>query len=162
MSRPRTLPTARSAYRLGDPAGEYPFYSGEGAALYPGRWNAAGEALIYASEHYSTAMLEKLAHHSGELPPNKHFLEITLPAGMTYEVVTKDRLPGWHNKNARISKAFGSAWFQEGRSALLFVPSLVAREELNILINPHHPDAKLIELGLETPIWWDARLFRAG
>jgi len=48
-------------------------------------------------------------------------------------------LPDWHKRDGR---AFGSAWLEAGRSALLIVPSRVAREERNILINPRHPDAK--------------------
>ena len=39
--------------------------------------------MIYASQHYSTAMLEKLVRASGELPPNQHFIEITIPNGVT-------------------------------------------------------------------------------
>jgi hypothetical protein len=34
--------------------------------------------------------------------------------------------------------------YEERRSALLLVPSMVARVERNILINPVHPDARRI------------------
>lgn len=146
------------AYRIGDARGEFEIFSGEGAGKYPGRWNRAGEALIYACEHYSTAMLELLVR-TGEVPPNQHFIEITLPAGVTYEVVTKDILPGWSDRNCAAAKRFGSAWIRERRSAILFVPSVVARMEQNILISPAHPDASRIKAGLEQPIWWDRRLF---
>jgi len=47
------------AYRIGDPAGAYPIFDAAGSKLYPGRWNTPTSPLIYASEHYSTAMLEK-------------------------------------------------------------------------------------------------------
>ncbi len=45
--------------------------------------------------------LEKLAHFNGVLPSNQHFIEITLPAGTTYQVVTKDTLPDWHKRDGR-------------------------------------------------------------
>ena len=148
------------AYRIGDPAGRYKIYSGEGAALAEARWHEKGQEIIYASEHYSTAMLEKLAHFNGILPPNQHFITIEIPTATSYEVVTKDSLPDWiHRPNAR---QFGSRWFSESRSAILIVPSYVAREERNILINPNHTDARLIKPGLEQPIWWDSRVLAPG
>jgi RES domain-containing protein len=77
--------------------------------------------MLYTSEHYSTAMLEKLAHGSGRLPPNQHFIEITLPNGVTYEMVSPAHLPGWDHIGGAASKAYGEASQQAKRSLLLFV-----------------------------------------
>ncbi len=49
----RRLGRSLRAYRMGDPAGVHPAYSGDGSRLYPGRWNEKGQPVIYASEHYS-------------------------------------------------------------------------------------------------------------
>ena len=68
----RHLRESLRAYRMGDPAGEHPVFSGEGARVYRGRWNERGQAVIYASEHYSTALLEVLAR-TGEMPRNQHW-----------------------------------------------------------------------------------------
>ena len=154
----RRLRKPLRAYRMGDPAGEYLVYSGEGSRAYPGRWNERGQAVIYASEHYSTALLETLAR-TGEMPRNQHYVEIEIPAGVTYEVVTKDSLPGWCDLDGAVARAFGAAWFKEWRSAILIVPSVVTRVESNVLIHPHHEEAKSISVGLETPVYWDSRLF---
>ena len=143
---------------MGDPAGEHPVYSGEGARVHPGRWNERGQTVIYASEHYSTAVVETLAR-TGEMPCNQHYVEIEIPVGVTYEVVTKDTLPGWCDVDGAVARGFGSAWFREERSAILIVPSVVARMERNVVINPHHDDAGPISVGLETPAYWDSRLF---
>lgn len=115
--------------------------------------------MLYTSERYSTAMLEKLVHGNGRLPPNQHYIEITIPNGLSYEVVTKDSLPGWHEADCVVSRVFGEAWVGERRSALLIVPSVVARIERNILINPAHEEFAAIAYGLHQPVWWDARLF---
>jgi RES domain-containing protein len=81
-------------YRIGDPDGRYPIFDATGSTLYPGRWNTPASPVIYTSEHYSTAMLEKLIHGSGSLPPNQHFIEITLPNGVSYEFLAPAHLPG--------------------------------------------------------------------
>lgn len=146
-------------YRIGDPRGEFPIYDGRGSALFPGRWNDPKTPVIYAGEHYSTATLEKLARGEGYLPPNQHYIAITVPKGTSYEIVTKDHLPGWDARLPATSRAFGARWVREARSAVLLVPSYVARIERNVVINPAHADAKGIEISLPEPVWWDERLF---
>ena len=150
------------AYRIGDPNGRYPIYDATGSKLYPGRWNTPASPMIYASEHYSTAMLEKLVHGSGVLPPNQHYIEITIPTGVSYEILNTANLPGWDDAAGTASKPFGEAWQQSGRSAILIVPSVVARIENNVLINLEHRDARSITHSLHQPVWWDTRLYGSG
>ena len=57
----RELAETLTVWRIGDPDGRFPIYSGEGAALCEGRWHRKGQDIIYTSEHYGTAMLEKCA-----------------------------------------------------------------------------------------------------
>jgi RES domain-containing protein len=158
----RGLPEAMRVFRIGDPEGRFPIYSGEGAAVTEGRWHTRGQEVIYTCQHYSTAMLEKLAHYNGVLPPNQHYIEIAIPAGTSYEVVTKDSLPDWHLRDSQKARAHGSTWLEERRTAILVVPSYVAREETNVLINPRHADARAIRPSVERPVVWDARLFDKG
>ena len=156
---PRTLREAMRAYRIGDPAGQCPVWSTEGATRTSGRWHEAGAEVIYASEHYSTAMLEKLVHWNGALPPNQHFIEIAMPPGTSYEVVTADIVPDWADRGGEAARRFGRRWYDESRSTILLVPSVVARMERNVVINRRHPDFQSLSVGLETPVWWDQRLF---
>lgn len=104
-------------------------------------------------------MLEKLVHYSGVLPPNQHFVEVAIPAGTTYEVFSEAHHPRWSDRGGDVSRAFGTSWYEEGRSAVLLVPSVVARMEKNVVINTSHEDFSGIAPGLEIPIWWDDRLF---
>ena len=147
------------AYRIGDPAGAHSIFDAAGSKLYPGRWNTPTSPMIYASEHYSTAMLEKLVHGSGQLPPNQHFIEILIPNGISYEFFDPKNLPRWDDPIPDTSKAFGEAWQNSHRSLLLIVPSIVARVEPNFLINPDHPEFPQITYSLHKPVWWDDRLF---
>lgn len=149
-----------TCFRIGDPQGEHPIYSAAGSKLFPGRWNDSEHPVVYASQHYSTAMLEKLVHGNGRLPPNQHFIEINIPPGVSYEMVSKDTLPGWFSEDCAAARSHGIAWHAGRRSAVLVVPSVVARMELNVVINVDHPDAKAITYSLHQPVWWDRRLFR--
>ena len=148
-------------YRIGDPAGAYPIFDPTGSKIAPGRWNTPASPMIYTSEHYSTAMLEKLVHGSGLLPPNQHYIEILLQPGLSYEELNAAALPAWADPAPSVaSKTFGEAWYQQQRSLLLFVPSVVARLEFNILINPSHPEFSSVQApSRHHPVWWDSRLF---
>ncbi len=157
----QTLDRTLTCFRIGDPAGAYPIFDATGSTLAPGRWNTVGSPIIYAAEHYSTALLEKLVHGSGRLPPNQHFVEITIPRGLSYEVFSTPALPGWDSMPATVSKAFGERWCLDKRSAVLLVPSVVARLDRNVLINPAHPHFAAIEASLHQQVFWDRRLFGA-
>ncbi|MGE5539757.1 MAG: RES family NAD+ phosphorylase [Gemmatimonas sp.] len=146
-------------YRIGDPNGTYPIFDATGSKLYPGRWNTSACPMIYAAEHYSTAMLEKLVHGSGSVPPNQHYIEITIPPGVSYEVLNVAALPDWFEQAGASSKRYGDEWQTSRRSLILLVPSVVARIERNVLINPEHPDFPRIATSLHQPVWWDSRLF---
>jgi RES domain-containing protein len=147
-----------TVYRIGDAAGEFAVWHPGGAMRYPGRWNVMGDAVIYAAQAYSLAMLEKLAHWNGVLPQNQHFVAAMIPAGVSYEVFQPAAHVGWNAGVQMVAKRFGSIWLREVRSAVLIVPSVIAPMENNVLVNPLHSDAARIVPGLEQPVWWDARL----
>lgn len=157
----QTLDRTLSGFRIGDPRGAHPIFDATGSTIAPGRWNTAGSPIIYTSEHYSTALLEKLVHGSGRLPPNQHYIEITIPRGLSYEVFSPPSLPGWDSLPATVSKDFGEKWCFERRSVILLVPSVVARPDSNILINPAHRDFSSIRASLHQSVYWDRRLFGA-
>ncbi|MBE7212133.1 MAG: RES family NAD+ phosphorylase [Gluconacetobacter diazotrophicus] len=157
--RAQVLDRVLSAWRIGDPDGDHPIFDATGSRLFPGRWNTPSSPMIYTSEHYSTAMLEKLVHGNGRLPPNQYAVEITIPPGVTYEVLSTAHHPGWDDPDCLVARSIGAAWQRSRRSLLLLVPSVAARMERNILINPAHPDFPRVTHSLHEPVWWDDRLF---
>jgi RES domain-containing protein len=104
-------------------------------------------------------MLEKLVHANLAMPANQHFIKITIPNGVSYEVFQTAAHPGWDSRNETICKAFAQTCHDEKRSALLIVPLIPARIERNFLINPVHPDARGITHRLPEPVWCDERLY---
>ncbi len=156
----QVLDRTLKAYRIGDPSGRYPIMDAAGSTLYPGRWNSIATPVLYCSEHYSTNMLEKLVHGGGGIPPNQHFVEITIDAGASYETFSTAAHPGWDAPIPTLSQAYGADWIIKQRSLLLLAPSVVARMERNVMINPAHPEfAHKVRSSLHEPVYWDGRLF---
>ena len=147
------------AWRIAD--GRFDPFSPVGASLVGGRWNSPGLGVIYASRSYAGAMLECLAHAGiGRVPRTHVAVEITIAEAVAVERHDESGLPAaWDRADLRVARAFGDAWIRERRTAVLVVPSVVARREGNVLINPQHPDFRGIVAGTPEPVIWDARLF---
>lgn len=138
----------------------HPIFDGRGARLYGARWNSPGREVIYASASYGCAMLERLVHAGvGVLPKSQVSIVIHVPAVAIEEVTPKD-VPGWDRPDLVASRACGDLWLVEKRSAVLLVPSIVARGDKNVLINPAHPEFAKITCSDPEPVIWDARLFK--
>jgi RES domain-containing protein len=139
----------------------YPIYDGSGAALEGARWNSPGRSLIYASEHYATAILEKLVHAGRtQLPGAHHAAGIHIPDDLPAEHFDPGAVPGWETEESATARAYGDGWHAAGRTAVLIVPSLPGQPvERNFVINPSHPDAVRIRVGPSFEVVWDGRLF---
>ncbi|HWI11730.1 MAG TPA: RES domain-containing protein [Burkholderiaceae bacterium] len=147
------------AWRIAD--GRFDPFSPVGASLVGGRWNSPGLGVIYASRSYAGAMLECLAHAGiGRVPRTHVAVEIAIAEALAVERHDESSLPaGWDHADLRVARAFGDTWIRELRTAVLVVPSVVARREGNVLINPRHPHFSGIIAGAPEPVVWDARLF---
>ena len=150
---------AWQAWRIAD--GRFDAFSPIGASLVGGRWNSPGHGVIYASRSYAGAMLECLAHAGiGRVPRTHVAIEISVAAAVTTERHDESSLPvGWDHADLGVARAFGDAWIRERRTAVLVVPSVVARREGNVLLNPQHPEFRMIVASSPEPVVWDARLF---
>jgi RES domain-containing protein len=139
--------------------------SGAGAARTGGRWNQAGDPLVYASESQALACLETVVHlNAGGLPLNRYLVAITIPDPVWTNALTETQasLPvGWDaDPPGRVSIRFGAAWLRGMGSALLRVPSAIVPDEYNVLINPKHPGAAAITAAKLRRWLYDPRLGR--
>jgi RES domain-containing protein len=150
---------AWQAWRIAD--GRFDPFSPVGASLVGGRWNSPGLGVIYASRSYAGALLVCLAHAGiGRVPRTHVAVEITVPGAVTVERYDESSLPdGWDHADLRVARAFGDAWTRERRTAVLVLPSVVARREANVLLNPQHPDFRTVTARRPEPVVWDARMF---
>lgn len=139
----------------------YHLPDGEGARLYPGRWNLSGSAVVYASATLSLAVLETLVHVDSDLlPDDLIILSADIPDELAMETFHDRDLPSnWREYPApEALQVLGTQWVQRGQTAVLSVPSAVVPGERNYLLNPAHPDFSKIKWSKPSPYKWDRRL----
>jgi RES domain-containing protein len=69
------------------------------------------------------------------------------------------RLPAWQASQPNpISQNFGDRWYDEQRSAVLIVPSVLSPFEHNVLIHQAHAETRSIRVGESLPATMDERL----
>jgi RES domain-containing protein len=107
-------------------------------------------------------MLEILVHTNiGRIPKTHQYVVADVPENVNVEQYDHASLPsGWDSENILVARGFGDRWLSEARSAVLLVPSVVVRSEWNALVNPAHPDARLLTCSNPENVIWDKRLFQ--
>lgn len=146
-------------FRISRPAFVATSLSGQGAAMYPGRWNSLGVRIAYTAGSAALAMLEMLVHVDKEdVPAGQRLLSFEVPDDAIERLSSLPR--GWNElPYSAAVRAVGDAWAAASRSLALQVPSAVARYENNLLINPAHPRFAEIARVADDDLALDARLF---
>jgi RES domain-containing protein len=139
----------------------HPTFAGTGAEIHGGRWNSPGRRVIYCSDSFAGTILEIIAHARPRRLPGRHrCVRIRIPEEIAVEVVEEAELPGWDAADLLVSRRVGDHWLEEERSAVLSVPSVVARPfGRTLLINPTHPAFPRITTESAVEVVWDPRLF---
>jgi RES domain-containing protein len=136
---------------------------GEGAYRYGGRWSSAGTRLAYTSEHQSLAMLEYFVHlDSDNAPADLVLVTAEIPGDLSRKrIITQDLPSYWRDSPARAELArFGDEFAQQAKHCILIVPSALAPNENNWLLNPQHASIRKIVLWKVSPLRYDPRMFR--
>jgi RES domain-containing protein len=137
--------------------------SGDGAKKSGGRWNKKGTPVLYTSESIALACLETMVHINAQgLPLTRYLVRIDIPIrvwNLAKRLNMKTAGLGWDALPAgTASIERGQKWLQSNTSALLFVPSVVIPQASNVLVNPMHPDIKLIKAKKIETFSYDPRL----
>lgn len=148
-----------TVYRLVKTARAHEAFTGEGARLFGGRWNAPGSRVVYTSATRSLALLETLVHVDASLPlPSFSFLSATL-APDDIETLPADAFA--RRDDLAHTRALGEAWLRAARRPALAVPSVIVPQETNYLLNPTHPDFPRLARGPALAFRFDQRLVPA-
>lgn len=126
------------------------------------RWNSMYTPMVYASSSRALALLEVAVHLNinSELPSDRFYIEIEVPDQLAIEFLDRHALPaGWDARPPlMVSQQLGDAFVRRATAAVLRVPSCIVPAEYNYLINPAHPDARLITLVGSEQVNFDRRL----
>lgn len=133
--------------------------SGEGAARAGARWNSLGVRMGYTASSVSLALLELLVHVDREnVPTNRRLLTFEVPDNAVTRL--KELPDGWDALPYSSSvRACGDGWVARATSLALLVPSVVARHESNILVNPNHARFHEVKLLDDESLALDQRFF---
>lgn len=138
-------------------------FDGEGSYRYGGRWSSVGTRIVYTAEHLSLAMIEYFVRIESDASPGDLVLATAeIPDGVSRISIALGQLP----KNWRFSPAprelarIGDRFVDEGRAAILMVPSVLAPSESNWLINPRHAEFPRVRIRSLEPFYYDHRFFR--
>ena len=140
----------------------YQTVDGVGGLYVSGRWHTKGHPVVYCTLNPATALLETLVHieiDSEDRPEHFQILRIEGPDSLSIERIEVDSLsPNWR-EDATTTQAIGDRWLSERRSLLLQVPSALVPETWNVLVNPQHAEAGLLQVTAMYEHAFDARLF---
>lgn len=132
--------------------------SGEGAALYGGRWNPVGLKTLYSAQHISLAILEILVRTVNGVHPLDYYLIILeMPDNSIVKIDSSSLKNNW-KVNIEYSQWIGEEFLKEKKSLVLQVPSAIVERENNFVINPFHKDFKKVRIIGYEPLMLDERL----
>lgn len=132
---------------------------GTGGLHASGRWHTRGRRIVYAAGTRALAILEMLVHTDPEdVPDHLVLLTLDIPDEVSAEEKSETSLPAEWRSRPTACRAIGDTWLDSLRTAVLHVPSAVAPDERNTLINPAHPDAARITILQTQPFEFDPRL----
>lgn len=135
--------------------------SGTGAALYGGRWHSKGTYILYTATSSSLALLESIVHMTSIVPVRYCMICLDLPDQPFKELKISDLPVGWNDNPAPDSiKSIGDDFIRDREFLFLKLPSVIASEEMNCLVNPSHKDFKKIKTVFSRRFHIDDRLFQ--
>lgn len=124
-----------------------------------GRWNSAGNKVIYAAESIPLAFLETMIRRQGVGFSDSFrilFLEVSDNASIS--MIKEEELDRNWRESVAQCQPLGDKWYHEGKDLLLKVPSSVIPFSHNYLINMQHPGSKQVKLIATTGLMPDKRI----
>jgi RES domain-containing protein len=136
--------------------------SGEGAALFGGRWNFPKTRALYTSTNPSLCLLEMLVHlpnYQIDIP----FILVTLevPESKFPKLDIKSLKTGWDSfASLDISRSISTKVFQTEKCLGLLTPSVVMNLDFNLVLDPLHPDFSKVRLVEKLPYKLEERFIK--
>lgn len=136
--------------------------SGEGGRIASARWHSAGQRIVYLAESPAVAMFEALVHLEydvDDFPDEFTLIRISAPDSLKVSFLDPFENPDWREQ-PKFTRSIGDVWLASRGTPLARVPSAVVPQAWNYLLNPEHPDAKLVKIEEQSRERLDIRLSR--
>lgn len=139
---------------------DYPPFDGGGAYRFGSRWVSPGRWVVHTAGSYSLAVLENLVHwQASQLPSSLVCVTAVIPDTLEQEYLPEEELPKAAQGGYSRFRTIGDDWYDEGKTAVLWVPSLVSPGEWNIMLNQKHADFGKIKVSEPKAPHLDPRIF---
>ena len=133
---------------------------GTGAYLAGGRWNTAGNYMLYTAASRSLAILEVLVHISRNRPIDDYsIIVLYVPDDLFINAVDPAALSNTWREEYTQTQTIGDQWLVSESSILLKAPSALVKAEYNYLVNPNHRTFHLVKVLDYEPLQFDERFF---
>jgi RES domain-containing protein len=137
--------------------------SGEGARLFPGRWNTKDIPCIYTSSSASLAQLEVMVNaEDWTIFIRRNYVLLTLEVNSSKlrQIETSELPAGWNLPVVtEETQQFGTRQLEDRSHTGFIVPSVVTPKEKNIILNPLSDRfGQLVKITSREPFKLDARL----
>src|ERR1035438_1143511 len=144
----------------------YPDLRGEGGLGASGRWHTEGRLVVYLADCPAGALLERIVHmtdmiEDAFLPQFYQLLKVSVPDELAIKSLNVLAPTDW-KEHPEFTRNLGDAWLASQDTALARVPSVIAPQTWNYLLNPEHPEAKQVIVDEVIREQFDNRLFRFG
>ncbi len=127
------------------------------------RWNLRGQFVVCAGTSRSLSTLELVVHRNSIISGTTYkVMVISIPddESQVSQIRVNELPANWRTMEAIATlQQIGAKWYNEQRTLLLKVPSIIIPYEYNYVINTEHPDFKRdVKLARIEDFYWDNRL----
>ena len=135
-------------------------FSGEGSRRVGGRWTPPGFPAVHTASSIALTVLETLVHVNSSIMPKHLVTRVDVPDGINVTSFTANDLPAnWRKMRVPATlQQTGRDWLEASETALLQTPSVVVRQENNVIIDPLHADFRKLKIGKPDSFSIDTRL----
>lgn len=134
---------------------------GRGGLETSARWHTQGRPIVYLAESVAGALLEVLVHlelSPVHLPKSFRLLKVEVPDDFSIEELSATDLGETWINDETLTRTVGDQWLVSKRTALLRVPSAIAPETFNLLLNSAQEGARKLRIVSHREYPWDLRL----
>jgi RES domain-containing protein len=102
------------------------------------RWNTRGRPIVYLAQSVPGAILEVVVHllENTVLPDGLKLIHVDYPSTIECETIEEADLAESWPANLKITRNCGDGWLLRCKTPLITVPSAIAPNTRNFLLNP--------------------------